>query len=53
MKHPYYILGLAAALAVATPSFAQNDGDRNDGKYNPTVSGSIQSDMLAAYGLAV
>ena len=50
MKHPYYILGLAAALAVATPSFAQNDGDRNDGKYNPTVSGSIQSDMLAPTG---
>lgn len=50
MKHPYYVLGLATALAVVTPLHAQDDGDRNDGKYNPTVSGSIQSDMLVPTG---
>lgn len=50
MKHPYYLIGVAVAFAVAMPLHAQDDGAVNDGKYNPTVSGSIQSDILVPTG---
>lgn len=50
MKHPYYLIGVAVAFAVAMPLYAQDDGAVNDGKYNPTVSGSIQSDILVPTG---
>lgn len=50
MKHPYYLIGVAVAFAVAMPLHAQDDGVVNDGKYNPTVSGSIQSDILVPTG---
>lgn len=48
MKHPYYLIA-AAMIACATSAQAQDD-NANDGHYNPTVSGSIQSDMLVPTG---
>lgn len=48
MKHPYYLIA-AAMIACATSAQAQDD-NVNDGHYNPTVSGSIQSDMLVPTG---